>query len=118
MNTTNVEVKELIKIAIKVMEDKKAEDIKILDIHEISTMSDYFIIASASNINQVKAIADDIEEKLYEKGCKLVQSEGYQTARWILLDFGDIIIHIFHKEDREFYQLERVWADAKEVAIS
>lgn len=114
---SKVETKELIKTVIAAMEDKKAEDIKVLDIQQISTMSEYFVIASASNVNQVKAIADEVEEKLYEKGAKLIQSEGYQSARWVLLDFNDIIIHIFHKEDREFYQLERVWADAKEITV-
>lgn len=117
MSKEIIDIKDLIKTVLNVMDDKKAEDIKILDIHEISTMSNYFIIASANNINQVKAIADEIEEKLYKKGSKLIQSEGYQTARWILLDFDDIIIHLFHKEDREFYQLEKVWADAKEIVI-
>lgn len=112
-----MDTKDFAKTAIDVMKDKKAEDIKALDIHEISTMADYFVIASASNSNQVKAIADEIEEKLYEQGCKLIHSEGYQTARWVLLDFGDLIVHIFHKEDREFYQLERVWADAKQIDI-
>lgn len=112
-----MDTKDFAKTAIEVMKDKKAEDIKALDIHEISTMADYFVIASASNSNQVKAIADEIEEKLYEQGCKLIHSEGYQTARWVLLDFGDLIVHIFHKEDREFYQLERVWADAKQIDI-
>lgn len=109
--------KDFVKVAVEVMQDKKAQDIEILDIHEISTMADYFIIASALNSNQVKAIADEIEEKLYESGCRLIHSEGYQTARWILLDFGDLIVHIFHKEDRQFYQLERVWADAKKIEI-
>lgn len=112
-----MDTKDFAKTAIEVMKDKKAEDIKALDIHEISTMADYFVIASASNSNQVKAIADEIEEKLYEQGCKLIHSEGYQTARWVLLDFGDLIVHIFHKEDREFYQLERVWVDAKQIDI-
>lgn len=112
-----MDTKDFAKTAIEVMKDKKAEDIKALDIQEISTMADYFVIASASNSNQVKAIADEIEEKLYEQGCKLIHSEGYQTARWVLLDFGDLIVHIFHKEDREFYQLERVWADAKQIDI-
>lgn len=112
-----MDTKDFAKTAIEVMKDKKAEDIKALDIHEISTMADYFVIASASNSNQVKAIADEIEEKLYEQGCKLIHSEGYQTARWVLLDFGDLIVHLFHKEDREFYQLERVWADAKQIDI-
>lgn len=112
-----MDTKDFAKTAIEVMKDKKAEDIKALDIQEISTMADYFVIASASNSNQVKAIADEIEEKLYEQGCKLIHSEGYQTARWVLLDFGDLIVHIFHKEDREFYQLERVWVDAKQIDI-
>lgn len=112
-----MDTKELSKVAIKVMKDKKAEDIKVLDIHEISTMADYFVIASASNSNQIKAIADEVEQKLYEQGCKLIHSEGYQSARWILLNFGDLIVHIFHKEDREFYQLERVWADAKQIDV-
>ncbi len=112
-----MDTKDFAKTAIEVMKDKKAEDIKVLDIHEISTMADYFVIASASNSNQIKAIADEIEQKLYEQGCKLIHSEGYQSARWILLNFGDLIIHIFHKEDREFYQLERVWADAKQIEI-
>lgn len=117
MSIKNANTQEFIKVAIKALEDKKAEDIKVLDIHEVSIMADYFIIATANNINQVKAIADEVEQKLYEIGCKLVQSEGYQTARWILLDFGDLIIHIFQKEDRQFYQLERVWADAKEIKV-
>ncbi len=112
-----MDTKDFAKTAIEVMKDKKAEDIKVLDIHEISTMADYFVIASASNSNQIKAIADEVEQKLYEQGCKLIHSEGYQSARWILLNFGDLIIHIFHKEDREFYQLERVWADAKQIEI-
>jgi ribosome-associated protein len=114
---SNVNTKDLIKTVIAALEDKKAEDIKVLDIHEISTMSEYFVMASANNVNQVKAIADEVEEKLYEQGAKLIQSEGYQSARWVLLDFNDIIVHIFHKEDREFYQLERVWADAKEITL-
>ncbi len=112
-----MDTKDFAKTAIEVMKDKKAEDIKVLDIHEISTMADYFVIASASNSNQIKAIADEVEQKLYDQGCKLIHSEGYQSARWILLNFGDLIIHIFHKEDREFYQLERVWADAKQIEI-
>lgn len=108
---------ELVKTALKVLDDKMAEDVKVLDIRGISVMSDYFVIASAKNVSQVKAIADELEQKIYENGGKLVQSEGYQSARWVLLDFNDIIVHIFLKEEREFYQLERVWADAKQVDI-
>lgn len=109
--------KELVKVAFELLEEKKAENIKVLDIHEISVMADYFIIASASNLSQVKAISDQLEQKLFENGLKLLHSEGYQTARWVLLDFGNIIIHIFYKDEREFYQLERVWGDAKEITF-
>lgn len=109
--------KELVKVAVELLEEKKAENIKVLDIHEISVMADYFIIASASNLSQVKAISDQLEQKLFENGLKLLHSEGYQTARWVLLDFGNIIIHIFYKDEREFYQLERVWGDAKEITF-
>lgn len=109
--------KEFVKVAVELLEEKKAENIKVLDIHEISVMADYFIIASASNLSQVKAISDQLEQKLFENGLKLLHSEGYQTARWVLLDFGNIIIHIFYKDEREFYQLERVWGDAKEITF-
>ncbi len=91
---------------------KKAHDIKVLDVRGISPITDYFIICSGSSTVQVKAIADEVEEKLTEDGYPLFHKEGYNSARWILLDFGDVIIHVFHDEDRDFYSLERLWADA------
>ncbi len=105
--------KDLAKIAINGLEDKKAMDIKIIDISEVSVMADYFIIASGSNRNQVQAMADSVEEKLHDAGTSPRQIEGYQTANWILMDFNDIIVHIFNEEDRLFYNLEKIWMDGK-----
>lgn len=103
--------KELARLAIEAMEDKKAEDIKIIDISHISTIADYFIIASGSNKNQIQTITDNVEESLGRAGHSVKHIEGYQNAYWILMDFGDIIVHIFDKENRLFYDLERIWRD-------
>ena len=102
-------------IAVEALEDKKGNDITILDISEISVLADYFIIAGGSNRNQIQAMSDSVEEALGRAGYLPKQIEGYQSAGWILLDFKDIIIHVFSKEDREFYDLERVWRDGKEI---
>ena len=102
---------EIAKLAIDALEDKKAEDIRIIDISHISTIADYFIIAAGSNKSQIQAMADNVSEKLAKQGCHLKQMEGYQNANWILMDFQDIIIHIFDRENRLFYDLERIWRD-------
>ena len=105
--------KEMAKIAYNALSDKKGEDIKIIDIHEVSVLADYFIIADGSNINQVQAMADHVQEVLARAGWECRQIEGYQNANWILLDYGDVIIHLFSREDRLFYDLERIWRDGK-----
>ena len=92
--------------------DKKADDILIMDLREISLIADYFIISSGRSTTQVKAIADHVEESLTEAGYSLLRREGYNQARWILLDYGDIIVHVFLEEVRRFYDLERLWGDA------
>lgn len=102
-----------VKAAYKALDDKLAVDIRVLEIGEISPMADYFIIASGNNPNQLKAMADTVEEALYKAGCKLNHSEGMQTKSWLLLDFGEIVVHLFNKEDRDFYNLERIWGDAR-----
>ena len=104
---------EMVKIAAKALEDKKAEDITIIDISEVSVLEDYFIIADGSNRNQVQAMADSAEEALGKAGYDAKQIEGYQSANWILMDYKDIIVHVFSKEDRAFYDLERIWRDGK-----
>ena len=107
---------EMAKLAVEALEDKKATDIKILDIAEISTLADYFIIAGGSNRNQVQAMCDNVQEKLGRAGYTEYKTEGYEAANWILLDFGDIVVHLFDEENRLFYDLERIWRDGKVVA--
>lgn len=108
-------VKELAKIAIEALEDKKAEDIRVIDISEISTLADYFIIANGTNRSQIQALADHVEEALGRAGLLLKQTEGYETANWILMDYRDIIVHVFDKENRLFYDLDRIWRDGKMI---
>ena len=109
------ESKKMARLAVDALEDKKAEDITILDISEVSVLADYFIIAGGSNRNQVQAMADSAEDALGRAGYEPKQIEGYQSANWILLDYKDIIIHIFDKENRLFYDLERIWRDGKTI---
>lgn len=109
---------ELTKLAITALEDKKAEDIKVIDISEVSVIADYFIIAGGSNRSQIQALCDNVEEQLGRAGFPLKQKEGYETANWVLLDFGDLIVHIFDKENRLLYDLERIWRDGKLVDIA
>ena len=107
--------KEMAKIVVNALEEKKAKDLKLLDISDVSVLADYFVIASGSNHNQVQAMADEVEEKLGKAGFTPKQVEGYQTANWILMDYQDIIIHIFDEENRLFYDLERIWRDGNLV---
>ncbi len=108
-------VRKMAKITIEALEDKKAEDIKVIDISQVSVLADYFIIANGSNRSQIQALSDAVEEKLGGAGYPLRQIEGYDNASWVLLDFGDIIIHIFDRENRLFYDLERIWCDGKNM---
>lgn len=105
------------KLAIEALEDKKAEDIKVIDISNVSVIADFFIIAGGSNHSQIQALCDNVDEKLGRAGYPAKQTEGYDTANWVLLDFGDIIVHIFDKENRLLYDLERIWRDGKQVDI-
>lgn len=108
---------EMAKLAIEALEDKKAEDIRMIDISEVSVIADYFIIAGGSNRSQIQALCDNVEEKLGRAGVPVKQIEGYDTANWVLLDFGDIIVHIFDKENRLLYDLERIWRDGKQIEL-
>lgn len=108
--------KKMALLAINALEDKKAEEISILDISKISILGDYFIIANGLNRNQVQALADNVEEALGRAGYEPKQIEGYQSANWILLDYKDIIVHVFGKEDRGFYNLDHIWMDGTPVA--
>lgn len=107
--------KEMAKLAIWALEDKKAEDITVIDISEVSVLADYFLIASGTNRNQVQALIDHVEEQLGKNDCHPKQIEGYESANWILMDYGDIIVHVFDSENRLFYDLERIWRDGKKI---
>ena len=104
--------------AAQVCDDKKAQDIRILDVRKLTTISDYFIVCSTGNERQARAIADDLRVSMKDYGLRELGVEGAQDARWILQDFGDVVIHIFHEAQRGFYDIEGLWADAPRVKWS
>lgn len=110
--------KEIVKIAYKTLDEKKAVDVKVIDISKVSVIADYFIIAGATNDRQVKALADNVEENLGKAGVAPKSIEGYSSANWILMDYKDVIIHVFNQEQRLFYDLERIWSEGKSVEVS
>ncbi len=102
-------------LAIKIADlifNKKGYEVKILDLHQLTTMSDFFVICSADSDTQVKAIADEVDKSLREEGIRSWHKEGYNALNWVLLDYIDVVVHIFKKEQREFYNLEKLWGDA------
>lgn len=103
------------KLAYEALEDKKGEDIKVIEIKDITVISDYFVIANGTNTSQVDALVDSVQEKLSKYGFEPNRIEGVRSASWILMDYGDIVVHVFSKEDRLFYDLERIWRDGKIV---
>ncbi len=111
------QAKKMVKIAYHALDEKKAEYIKIINLEGISILADYFIIANGTNSSQVQALVDNVEEELHKAGYSLKQREGYSNGNWVLLDFGDVIVHIFDRENRLFYDLERIWRDGKEIAF-
>ncbi len=105
--------KEMAKIACKALDDKKASDIRIIDISGISVLADYFIIADGASQHQIEAMRDAVDEELFKAGVQVKQVEGNRNSSWVLMDYGDIIVHVFSKEDRLFHDLERIWGDGK-----
>ena len=116
MSTVSTE-KMMAQIACKAIDDKKGQDIKIIDIHNVSVIADYFVIASGTNSNQVQAIVDNVEEQLGRAGFEAKQIEGNRNSSWILMDYGDVIVHVFDEENRLFYDLERIWRDGKDLEM-
>ena len=110
--------KDMLKVIIDALQDKKAEDIRVIDISNVSVIADYFVIASGSNTNQIQAMVDNVEEEMFKAGFDDPKVEGYNTASWILLDYKDVIVHVFSEVDRAFYNIERIWRDGKEVDIN
>ena len=118
MNSEGMNSENMTKLAIAALEDKKAEDIRIIDIREVSVIADYFIIASGNNRSQIQTLADNVQEKLGRAGVALKQVEGYDNANWVLMDFRDVVVHIFDRENRLFYDLERIWRDGRQIEPS
>ncbi|MBU9735236.1 ribosome silencing factor [Diplocloster agilis] len=110
--------REMAQLACVALEEKKAEDIRIIDISQVSVLADYFIIANGTNRNQIQALVDNVDKVLHQAGYDMKHQEGYNTANWVLLDYGDIIIHIFDPENRLFYDLERIWRDGRTIEVT
>ena len=113
--TEHESIVKLVKTAYKALDEKKATDITVIDISGVSVVADYFIVASAENQKQAAALCDNVEEKLAKEGFFLRQAEGKNGTGWILMDYNDVIIHLFDKENRLFYDIERIWRDGKTV---
>ena len=105
--------KQMAQLVCRALDEKKGRDIKVIDIHDVSVIADYFVIASGTNSNQVQAIVDNVEEQLGRAGFEAKQIEGNRNSSWILMDYGDVIVHVFDEENRLFYDLERIWRDGK-----
>lgn len=112
-----METLDIVKTAVAALEDKKAEDITVIDITGVSSIADYFIIANGTNQNQLTAMQDAVDEAMYKTGLHAKQIEGNNQSTWILMDYQDIIVHLFSKEDRLFYDLERIWKDGKVIEL-
>lgn len=108
----------LLQLSYKAADDKRAEDIVVLNMQGISLLADYFIICHGNSDRQVQAIAREIQDKALENGHEVKRIEGFDTARWILVDLGDVVAHVFHKDERAFYNLERLWGDAPQLEVS
>jgi ribosome-associated protein len=107
-----------VQLAVRCAADKKATDMVVLDLRQIASFAEYFVIGSGANQRQVQAISDEIEEQLKKQlSSRPVRIEGYSSAEWVLLDYGDFIVHIFNNESREFYDLARLWRDAGRVQL-
>ncbi|MDP4083440.1 MAG: ribosome silencing factor [Bacillota bacterium] len=103
---------DLLKIVVKAADDKRAEDIVALNMKGISLIADYFIICHGNSDKQVQAIAREIKEKAIELQYEVKRIEGFEEARWVLIDLGDVVVHVFHRDERSYYNLERLWGDA------
>ena len=112
-----MEILEIVKTAVKAIDSKKGEDIQVIGIHDLTVIADYFVIATANSSTQLKAVADEVEYQLAQAGQEPHHIEG-RTSDWICLDYASVVVHVFHKEQSNFYQLERLWEDGEKVDIS
>lgn len=109
---------EIAKIAARAADDKKAHNVLLLDIQGLSVIADYFVVCHGNSEPQVQAIVDNIKDSVEEAGGTIIGREGYDDARWVLMDMGDVVVHVFHRDEREFYNIERLWKDARVVEFN
>ena len=109
---------EAAKLAVQALDDKQASDIRLLQTTDLTVLADYFLICTATSTPHVRTLYDEVDKVLSEAGLPPVRREGYRNSNWLLLDFGCLIVHIFQKDTREFYNLERLWSDAQELDIA
>lgn len=109
---------EKLKLIIKTLDTKKAEDIQAIKISDLTIIADYFVIANGMSSTQTRALADEVEFKMKKQGEEPLRVEGERGANWIIIDYGDVVVHVFYKETREHYNLERLWADGEHVDVS
>lgn len=113
-----MESKELAIAIAKTLDSKKASGVRLLKVRDLTVLTDYFVIASGTSSTHVKSLAEEVEFQLAQKGVKPLRTEGYATKSWILLDYGEVIVHVFYPEARDFYDLEHLWADSEEVDLA
>ena len=109
---------ELVEKIVKLLDSKKAQDIKVIGIADVTTIADYFIVAGGSSSTQVKALSDEVEYRLKQEDVYPSRIEGYSSSQWILIDYGHVVVHVFYSETRDYYGLERLWVDGEQVDIS
>ncbi len=112
-----MDTQEKLRAIVQTLDKKKAEDIQVLGITELTILADYFVIVNGTSTTHTKSLADEVEFQLGKLGVKPERVEGYQSANWIILDYADVVVHVFYKEVRDFYSLERLWSDAKHLDI-
>ncbi|OOE13688.1 ribosome silencing factor [Fictibacillus arsenicus] len=110
-------VKELMELVVKTADDKRAENIAVLDMEGISLVADYFVICHGNSEKQVQAISKELKDIALENDIQLRRMEGYDHARWVLIDLGNVVVHVFHRDDRSYYNLEKLWGDANSVDV-
>lgn len=113
-----MDIKEKLSCIVKALDSKRAEDIRALEVTDLTIIADYFVIVNGTSSTHTKTLADEVDYQLNKAGIMPTRTEGYASANWIVLDYSDIIVHVFYKETRDFYKLEKLWADAKEIDIS
>lgn len=114
---SNISQEKSLQTIIRALDSKKAEDIQLIGIKDLTIVADYFVIANGTSNTQTKALADEVEFKMKEQGIEPIRVEGYQGATWIILDYGDIVVHVFYKETRSYYNLERLWSDGEQCPV-